>query len=716
VKKIVLKNLFGLLVAVVGLLCLHEASASTLKKSDIEQIFSHQYTVGELNPNVPVWPLFLKSATDANTKPTLFGYAFESVDFEPVRGYGGKPINILVAIDTQGNFLESKLISHREPLFRSEVGIAKLTEFAAQYKGLSIHHDIQLYDHKAKTSRDDKNAALHGVQAGTVTVKAIDRTILQSATSVALAHQEAAKTGNIVGAGNAIALSKGQINETQIRSLHPAELEWRGMVQISQITRGQIEKAFIGTRAVGADKLAAKSPDDIALQFHVALVSLPAIGRNILDDEGWRLVAANRRDSHALMVIESGPLAKMMYESQRIADDVPFVLKQNGKTIGLRSIAYDKGVKVPGYPTQTRAHFLIIDTATPLDPTQPFNLTFKLGRRFGTFPNQKAYVEFPLPYYFHGWRQVVSNYLDADWVGTWIKRSGEIATLLIALTLLSIALIRQHKLTATTKRLKQFRVGFLLFTLIGIGWIFQGQLSIVNITAAIDSIASGNDLSFFLTDPITVILWIFVGFTLFIWGRGTFCGWLCPFGAFQELVSKSMRFIGLRHKRIRPSIDRKLKWIKYILLVSLLSMLFISPSTTEIGVEVEPFKTAISLYFVRDWPYVLWAVTCLSLSVVVYRGYCRYICPLGAALAAFNPLRKWGWIARRTECGTPCQTCRSRCDYQAIDQVGKISYSECFQCMDCVAIYQDKKQCLPLVKEIKRQHIVIQIHAVTGNL
>ena len=67
--------------AVVGLLCLQQVSATTLKKSDIEQIFSHQYTVGELNPNVPVWPLFLKSPPDATTKPTLFGYAFESVDF-----------------------------------------------------------------------------------------------------------------------------------------------------------------------------------------------------------------------------------------------------------------------------------------------------------------------------------------------------------------------------------------------------------------------------------------------------------------------------------------------------------------------------------------------------------------------------------------------------------------------------------------------------------
>lgn len=715
-KKNVFKKICSLLFTVLGLVFINPACASTLQKTDIEQLFSGQFTVGELNPNVPVWPLFVQSPADINAKPVLFGYAFESVDFEPVRGYGGKPINILVAIDTQGNFLASKLISHREPLFRSEAGIAKLTAFAAQYKGLSIHHDIQIYDHKAKTSRDDKYAALHGVQAGTVSVKAIDRTILQSASSVARAHLEAAKTGNIVGTGNAIALTKGALYDAPVQSLSWADLQLRSMVESTQVTRGQIEKAFAGTRAAGADKSAANHPDEVALQFYVALVSLPSIGRNVLDDEGWRLVAANRRDSHALMVTETGPLARMMYESQRIADDVPFVLKQDGKSIGLRSIAYDKGVKVPGYPTQTRAHFLIVDAATPLDPTQPFTLTFKLGRRFGSYPNQKAYVEFPLAYHFHGWRIAVSNWLNADWLSIWMKRAGEIATLLVALTVLSIALIRQRSLTATPVRLTRFRVGFLLFTLIAIGWMFQGQLSIVNIVAAIDAIASGNDLSFFLTDPITVLLWIFVGFTLLVWGRGTFCGWLCPFGAFQELISRAMRVIGLRHKRIRPGVDRKLKWLKYILLCSLLTMIFVSPSSTEIGVEIEPFKTAISLYFVRDWPYVLWAVTCLLLSVVVYRGYCRYICPLGAALASFNPLRKWGWITRRKECGTPCQTCRSRCDYQAIDHAGRVAYSECFQCMDCVAIYQDKKQCLPLVKEIKRQQIVIRIHTASGNL
>ena len=82
---------------------------------------------------------------------------------------------------------------------------------------------------------------------------------------------------------------------------------------------------------------------------------------------------------------------------------------------------------------------------------------------------------------------------------------------------------------------------------------------------------------------------------------------------------------------------------------------------------------------------------------------------LGAALAALNPLRRWGWIARREECGTPCQTCRHRCEYQAISPVGKVDYSECFQCLDCVSIYQDPKRCMPLIQQSKSHIPVVAI-------
>jgi NosR/NirI family transcriptional regulator, nitrous oxide reductase regulator len=96
----------------------------------------------------------------------------------------------------------------------------------------------------------------------------------------------------------------------------------------------------------------------------------------------------------------------------------------------------------------------------------------------------------------------------------------------------------------------------------------------------------------------------------------------------------------------------------------------------------------------------------LGAGLLVYRGYCRYICPLGAALAIAGRLRLWRWIPRRAECGMPCQTCRHRCEYQAIEPKGKVEYTECFQCLDCVQTHDDPKACLPLVRELKGKKVI----------
>ncbi|OYU65627.1 MAG: hypothetical protein CFE45_44145 [Burkholderiales bacterium PBB5] len=123
---------------------------------------------------------------------------------------------------------------------------------------------------------------------------------------------------------------------------------------------------------------------------------------------------------------------------------------------------------------------------------------------------------------------------------------------------------------------------------------------------------------------------------------------------------------------------------------------------------MEPFKTAISQLFQREWPFVAWALLCVAAGVLVFRGYCRYLCPLGAALALLGRLRRWRWIPRHDACGTPCQTCRHRCAYQAITPAGEVQYDECFQCLDCVALHQDPRQCLPLLQQARR---VIPIEA-----
>jgi transcriptional regulator of nitric oxide reductase len=687
------------------------AHAGLLNRQDIEKLLDDQYLVGDVQPDMPVYPLYEKNAAAGGGKPLLKGYAFESLDFEPVRGYSGKPIDLLIAMDMAGGFMDIRLIEHKEPFFNNPTGTRKLSDFSAQYIDLSLRHNIQVNDHLTPSNRDDQSAQLQGVNHGTVTVKAIDRSVIASASKVALARLSA-DVAHVAAASAA----RRRTSSESYDVLPWDTLRSRGMIGTTTLTRAAIDQSFAGTLSFGADKRAGTHPEDIALTLHTALISMPSIGRSLLDSEGWRFLGTSRRQSHALLIIESGPLARETSQALRVTDDLPFELKQHGKTIKLQRLAYDKGLKVPGYPAQANAYFLVAEKATPLDPAAPFDLSFRLARRFATnqILNQAETRHFAMAHDFHGWRATALNFVainwsGLDWVKVWRSRLPEIIALLAGLLVLSIGLIAQKSLAANPRRLRRFRLAYLSFTLGFIGWYAQGQLTILNITAALSSLTEGGDLSFLLNDPMTVILWIFVLGTLLVWGRSTFCGWLCPFGALQELISVVANAIGVHQRRLRTALDAKLKWLKYAVLATIVGSLFAAPSFAELAVKVEPFETAISFFFLNDWPYVIWALLCLGLGVLVYRGYCRYLCPLGAALAAVNVLQRWSWIPRRSECGTPCQTCRHRCEYQAISAQGKISYSECFQCLDCVAIYQDKNHCLPLIQQRRDMMRVIPV-------
>jgi NosR/NirI family transcriptional regulator, nitrous oxide reductase regulator len=303
---------------------------------------------------------------------------------------------------------------------------------------------------------------------------------------------------------------------------------------------------------------------------------------------------------------------------------------------------------------------------------------------------------------------------NKTWRSLWTDRAWEIGVLCSALALLTLLLLRPRWITASPRRLAQVRTAYLIFTLGFIGWYAQGQLSIVNFTAAIQALLAGRSLAFFLYDPMTVLLWAYVAVSLVLWGRGTFCGWLCPFGALQDLIASAARVIKLPQWRLHTRTDRRLKVIKYPVLAGVLAMPFFSAAWTDKAVEVEPFKTAITLVFDRSWPFVVWAVALLLLSAFVYKGYCRYICPLGAGLAVLGRVRLLNWLPRRAECGQPCQTCRHHCEYQAIAPQGNIDYDECFQCMDCVVVYESDDLCAPRMLE-KRKGRVIPVRPLAAS-
>ncbi len=569
------------------------AEAGTLAREDVQRLLGEQYLVGEVQADLPIYPLFETNAAQHGGKPELKAYAFESADFSLVRGYSGKTIDLLIVMDVAGTFQSVKVVSQHEPIFIRSEKAAALAAFAAQHQGLTVRHAIQIGKPTDTPTRNGQSALLNGLHTGTITSKAISRTVMVAAASVARER---------LGIDSP-ELGEGRVSLGSTRSSPLSEPE---AATATPAGTKATEPALPAPTGAKADtKLADPEASTYAPAASDAKSAMPA--------------AAEPAEPAAPAAPAAAVVAK---------------------------------------PTAAV-------TAAPARPAA-----------------------------------------EPEWMEQWRARRTEIHALLAGLALLAIALVAQKRFSANARRLRVLRTLYLIFTLAFIGWFAQGQLTIVNVTAAIESLVAGEDLSFLMNDPITVTLWLFTIATLFIWGRGTFCGWLCPFGALQELISLAANAIGIRQRRIRAALDAKLKWIKYFVLAVIVASLYLAPDFAGWAVEIEPFKTAISLYFIRSWPYVLWAAACLVLTVFVYRGYCRYICPLGAALATMSFVRRWPWIARRDACGAPCQTCRHRCEYQAIAPTGKVNYRECFQCLDCVSIYQDDQHCLPLIQQRKQARVI----------
>ena len=274
------------------------------------------------------------------------------------------------------------------------------------------------------------------------------------------------------------------------------------------------------------------------------------------------------------------------------------------------------------------------------------------------------------------------------------------------LAVLTAAFVFQGFLTRSAAVTFWFRMGFLTVTLVFLGWYANAQLSVVNLMALAASFRAGFTWDAFLMDPLTFILWFSVAAALIFWGRGAYCGWLCPFGALQELTNRIARFFRVPQWDLPWGLNERLWAVKYILFLGLFGVSLASIDQAERLAEVEPFKTAIVLKFDRAWPFVLYAGTLLAIGLFVERFYCRYLCPLGGALAIPARIRMFDWLKRYRDCGNPCQTCANECPVQAIHPTGEISPNECINCMNCQVLYQSTAKCPVVIRKLKRRAAV----------
>lgn len=211
----------------------------------------------------------------------------------------------------------------------------------------------------------------------------------------------------------------------------------------------------------------------------------------------------------------------------------------------------------------------------------------------------------------------------------------------------------------------------LVATFLYLGWFDGGFLSVSHITAVI-SVGP----AVFLEDIPLLLFVVFTVVTTLLVGR-VFCGFLCPFGVLQDFLEK---VVPKKFKRELPrALHERLYLVKYVCLAAIV-LPALAGSRASIFSFFEPFGTV----FFLSSSIVLWGIAggILVASAIVPRFYCRYACPLGAALAVASTVSPFR--IRRVEHCDHCKVCEQACPTGAIEGP-RIDFRECVRCNICEA-------------------------------
>ncbi|AMD00746.1 transcriptional regulator NosR [Halomonas chromatireducens] len=628
---------------------------------------------------------------------TLLGYAFETDDIAPIPAYSGRPISMLVGIDLEAHITQATILGHEEPIMLVGIPEQRLVDYA----------DAHAPHHVNERLRVGEN--LDAISGATVTVIVLTETVMRSARRVA------AEQGLI---DDPLATPPAEVRYDVFESADWETLVGDGTIRRLHLTHGEIDEAFVGTPAEGY--ASGQDADSTFIDLYVTYLNAPTAGRNLLGDIVYeQLMERLDEGEHAIGVMAQGDYSfkGSGYVRGGIFDRIE--ASQGNTNIAFQDSDHRRIVRmaVDGAPRLTERDIFIIRDDVEFDPGEPWELGLLVRRAAG--PLETEFVRFNAHYsiperFIERFEPPVE---EALWVQVWRDRTFQIAVLGAGLAVLTAIMLFQDVLVRYPRVFAPLRVGFLIYTVVFIGWYSLAQLSVVNILTFIHSLMGGFSWESFLIDPMMFILWSFVAVTLLMWGRGVFCGWLCPFGAMQELINKVARKIRVPQYELPFAVHERLWALKYIILLALFAVSLHSLGQAERYAEVEPFKTAVTMRFQREWAFLLYALGLLAISAFTHKAYCRYICPLGAGLAIPARLRLFDWLKRhRGSCGTPCQICAKECEVAAIHPDGRINANECHYCLDCQVTYHDDRRCPPMVKRRKRYEKAVRASSKNGGV
>jgi len=652
---------------------------------------------------------------------TLVGYAYLNSQQVDAVGYSGKPIHIVVGLDLEGTIVGAKLVAHSEPIVLIGIPEKRVVAYLAHFVG---YNPLRA----AAEGRGPPQADI--VSGATVTVLVMGESVVRSAVRVARALHLGTAAAGVQAAARVMDPQAGAIADWPTLSRD-------GAVRHLHLTIGEVNKAFVDS----GNKAAAARPepgaaDEPFIDLYTALVSQPAIGRSLLGDDEYASVARMLAPGQQAILIAGDGLYSFKgsgYVRGGIFDRIE--LLQGAETIRFRDYLHRRvgDLRAAGAPTLREIGVFVVPPGSEFDPAAPWRLQLLVQRSVGAL--DKAFVSFGLDY------RLPERYTKTPptpaaapaalatpapaagpatapaeaagefhepheplWMRIWRSKVAALAVLTVMLGVLTLVFFFQDVLVARERLFDRVRLVYLAATLFWLGWVAQAQLSVVNVLTFANALRSGFEWSQFLIDPLIFVLWCSVAAALLFWGRGPFCGWLCPFGALQELSNRAARLLKVPQLKIPWAVHERLWPIKYIVFLGLFGVSLGSLAFAERLAEIEPFKTAIVLRFMRQWWFVAFALALLAAGLFVERFFCRYLCPLGAALAIPGRMRMFDWLKRYRECGNPCMRCFNECPVEAIHPEGHINPNECISCLHCQVLYRHDYKCpVRVQRRLKRE-------------